>query len=114
MVPYARALQYLVEQNNPPRGDQPCLLAQSIAELKKEVGFYLSFTDEEVFRGIDLPEEEESNPSAHATATTDAPSATDTPEMLPIPKVAPKYARWGTVIHLSQPVVAMGKPPANH
>ena len=101
MVTYARALQCLVEQNNLPRRDQPCLLVESIAELKKEVGFYLSFMDEEVFWGIDLPKEEGSNPLAPATATTDAPGATDTPEMLPIPKAAPKYARWDTVIHPS-------------
>ena len=101
MVTYARALQCLTEQNNPPRRDQPCLLAESIAELRKEVGFYLSFMDEEVFWGIDLPKEEGSNPSAPATATTDAPGATDTPEVPPIPKVAPKYARWDTVVHPS-------------
>ena len=100
-VAYAQALQCLVEQNNPPRRDQPCLLVESIAELRKEVGFYLSFTDEEVFLGIDLPEEEGSDPSAPAAATTDVPSTTDTPEMPPIPKAAPKYARWDTVIHLS-------------
>ena len=110
MVAYTQALQCLAEQNNPPRRDQPCLLAESIAELRKEVGFYLSFKDKEVFWGIDLPEEEGSNPLAPAT-TTDAPSATDTPEMLPIPKATPKYARWDTVIHPSQPVVATGEIP---
>ena len=92
MVAYNQALQCLAEQNKPPRRDQPCLLAESVAELRKEVGFYLSFTDKEVFQGIDLPKEEGSNPSAPATATTDAPGTTDTPETLPIPKVAPKYA----------------------
>ena len=101
MVAYTRALQCLAEQNNPPRRDQPCLLAESLAELRKEVGFYLSFTDEEVFWGIDLPKEEGSNPLAPAATTTDAPGATDTPEMPPIPKVSPKYAGWDTVIHPS-------------
>ena len=90
-----------MEQNNPPKRDQPCLLAESIAELRKEVGFYLSFMDKEVFGGIDLPKEEGSNPLAPTTATTDAPGATDTPDMPPIPKAAPKYARWDTVIHPS-------------
>ena len=104
-VTYARALQCLTEQNNPPRRDQPCLLVKRVAELRKEVEFYLSFTDEEVFWGIDLPKEEGSNPSVPTTATT------DTPDVPPIPKVAPKYARWDTVIHLSQPVVAAGETP---
>ena len=108
---YAQALQCLAEQNNLPRRDQPCLLVESIAELRKEVGFYLSFMDEEVFQGIGLPKEKGSNPSAPATTTTDAPGATNTPEVLPIPKAAPKYGRWDTVIHLSRPVVAAGETP---
>ena len=106
MVTYARALQYLTEQNNPPKRDQPCILAESIAELRREVGFYLSFTDEEVFQGIDLPEEEGRNPSVPTTATT------NTPEVPPIPKVAPKYAGWDMVVHPSQPVVATGETPS--
>ena len=93
-VTYTRALQCLMEQNNLPRRDQPCLLVESVAELRKEVGFYLSFMDEEVFWGIDLPKEEGSNPSAPA-------STTDTPEVPPIPKVAPKYTGWDTVVHPS-------------
>ena len=84
---------------------------QRVAELRKEVGFYLSFMDKEVFWGIDLPKEEGSNPSAPAATTTDAPGTTNTPEMPPIPKAAPKYAGWDTVIHPSQPVVAMGETP---
>ena len=47
VVVYARALQHFAEQNNLPK--KQCLLAESILELRKEVGFYLSFTDEEVF-----------------------------------------------------------------
>ena len=74
---------------------------ESIVELRREVGFYLSFTDKEVFQGIDLPEEEGSNPSVPTTATTDAPGATNTPEVPPIPKVAPKYAGWDMVVHPS-------------
>ena len=110
-VRYAWALQYLTEQNNPPKRDQPCLLAESIAELRREVGFYLSFMDEEVFRGIDLPEEEGSNPSVPTATTADAPGTTNTPEVPPIPKVAPKYAGWDMVIHPSWPVVAAGETP---
>ena len=110
-VAYARALHYLTEQNNLPKRDQPCLLVESIAELRREVGFYLSFMDEEVFWGIDLPKEEGSNPSVPITATADSPGATYTPEVPPIPKVAPKYTRWDTVVCPSQPVVAAGETP---
>ena len=90
-----------MEQNNPPKKDQPCLLAESMAELRREVGFYLSFMDEEVFGGVDLPEEEGSKPSAPAATTTDAPGATTTVEMPSILKVAPNYAGWDTVVHPS-------------
>ena len=91
-VAYARALQCLTEQNNLPRRDQPCFLVESMAELRRDVGFYLSFTDEEVFQGVDLPKEEGSKPSAPAATTTDAPGIIATPEMPSIPKAAPKYA----------------------
>ena len=88
-------------------------------ELRREVGFYLSFTDEEVFRGVDLPKKEESCPMVPATAdvitTTDIPSATHVPEAQPVPKPmpekkAPKYARWEKVLHPSQ-VLAAGEIP---
>ena len=51
VVAYVRALQLWVEQNNLPAGGEPCLLAKSILELREEVKWYLSFTDEEVFGG---------------------------------------------------------------
>ena len=98
---YAQALQCIAEEKNPTKRDQPCLLAESIVELRREVGFYLSFTDKEVFWGIDLPQEERSSPSVPTTPTADAPGITDTPEMPPISKAAPKYARWDTVVHPS-------------
>ena len=85
-VAYAQALQSIAEENNPPKRDQPCLLAESIVELRREVGFYLSFTDEEVFQGIDLPQEERSSPSAPTATTADAPGTTNTLEMPPISK----------------------------
>ena len=76
MVAYAQALQCLAEQNSPPKKDQPCLLTESMAKLRREVGFYLSSMDEEVFGGVDLPKEEGSKPSAHTAATADAPGTT--------------------------------------
>ena len=110
-VAYARALQFITEENNPPKRDQPCLLVESIVELRREVGFYLSFTDEEVFRGVELPQEERSSLSIPTAPTSDAPGNIDTPEMPPISEVAPKYDRWNMVIHPSQPVVAAGETP---
>ena len=36
-------------------------------ELRREIKFYLYFSDEEVFRGVDLPKKEESSPRVPAT-----------------------------------------------
>ena len=47
-----------MERSNLPRRSQPHLLVESVLELREEVGFYLSFQDEEVFQGLDLPQEE--------------------------------------------------------
>ena len=110
-VAYAQALQYVVEENNLPKKNQPCLLAESIVELRREVGFYLSFTDEEVFQGVELPQEERSSLSVPTATTADTPGNINTTEMPPISEVAPKYARWNMVIHPSQPVVATGEMP---
>ena len=89
-------------------------------ELRREVEFYLSFTDEEVFRGVDLPKKEESCPMVPATAdittTANIPGTTNVPEAQPVPKPmpekkAPKYAGWEKVLHPSQPVLATGEIP---
>ena len=70
VVAYARALQHWAEQNNPPAGGEPCLLAKSVLELREEVKLYLSFTDKEVFWGVALPEkEDEESLRALAAAT---------------------------------------------
>ena len=57
VVAYARALQHWVEENNLPVGGGPHLLAKSVMELREEVKWYLSFTDEEVFLGGGPPQE---------------------------------------------------------
>ena len=49
VVAYTRALQYWAEQNDLPTGGEPCLLAKSVLELKEEVKWYLTFTNEEIF-----------------------------------------------------------------
>ena len=97
-VAYTRALQCLVEQNNLPKRGQPHLLAESMAKLRREVGFYLSFMDEEVFQGVDLPKEKGRKPSVPTANTSGTTATTEAPS---IPKVAPKYAGWDTIVHPS-------------
>ena len=59
VVAYARALQHWAEEIIPPAGGGPHLLAESMKELREEVKWYLSFSDEEVFWGVALPKKEE-------------------------------------------------------
>ena len=71
--------------------------------------WYLSFTNEEVFWGVALPEEEEEE-------SLQTPGATDFLEAHCVPKSmlegrAPKFVGWKKVLHLSQPVVAAGDIP---
>ena len=93
---------------------------ESIIELRREIEFYLSFMDEEVFRGIDLPKKEESGPMvpaiANITPVANIHGAIDVPEVQPIPspmlvKKIPKYARWEKILHPSWPVLAAGEIP---
>ena len=71
---------------NPPREDQPCPLVKSVIELREEVKFYLSFTDKEVFEGVDLSEEDGDKPLASTTSATDTLGATVAESTLPNPK----------------------------
>ena len=71
--------------------------------------WYLSFTDEEVFRGVALPKKEEED-SLQTPCTTDVSKAHCAPE--PAPKGrAPKFLGWEKVLHPSQPVVAAREIP---
>ena len=49
VVAYARALQHWVEKIDLPAGGRPCLLAESVKELREKVKCYLSFSNEEGF-----------------------------------------------------------------
>ena len=104
-------MQYLAEWKNLPKKDQPCPLAESIAELRREVGFYLSFMDEEVFQGVDLPKEEENKPPVPTATAADTPGATATVETLPTQKATPDYTRWDTILYPSRPVIATEEIP---
>ena len=57
MVACAQALQFWVEKADLPTGGKPCLLVGSIVELQEEMRCYISFSDEDVFDGVALPEE---------------------------------------------------------
>ena len=57
MVAYAQALQFWAEKVNLPTGGKPHLLAGSMIELQEEMECYLSFSNEDVFKGVALPEE---------------------------------------------------------
>ena len=98
-VAYARALQYYAERSDPQKRCQPRLLAESVVELREEIGFYLVFQDEEVFWGLDLPEEEGTHPVIAAAAITEMEDITDIPEVSPAPEAASKYAGWETILH---------------
>ena len=110
-VAYARALQYYAERSDLQKRCQPCLLAESVVELRGEIGFYLVFQDEEVFWGLDLPEEEGAHPIIAAAAVTEMEDITDIPEVFPAQEVASKYASLGMILHPSRPVYVTGETP---
>ena len=110
VVAYARALQYWAEQNDLPTGGKPHLLVESVLELREEVTWYLTFTDEEVFRGVAVPEAEEEK-----SLTTSSP--TDIPKMPPVPELQPKertlkFMGEDKVLHPSWPVIATEETPS--
>ena len=77
MIAYARALQHWVEEINLPAGGGPCLLAEGVKELREEVKWYLSFSDEEVFWGVVLPEkEEDQKPKTLSAKAPNVPEST--------------------------------------
>ena len=105
-IAYPWALQHWAEQNSLPVRGEPCLLAEGVLELRKEVDFYVSFTDEEVFQGVVLPKEEgEDGPLNPSIADTPVEHCTFEP--MPEEKVL-QYAGWEKVLHPSQPMVAAG------
>ena len=77
-------------------------------ELREEVKWHLSFTDEEVFQGVALIEKEEESPKILATA--DVSKVPHVPEP-PLEERAPKFLGWEKVLHPSQPVVATREIP---
>ena len=84
-------------------------MAKSILELREEVKWYLSFTDEEVFQGVALPKKEKED-SLQTLCAADVPKAYCMPEPA-LEERAPKFLGWEKVLHPSQPVVATREIP---
>ena len=78
-------------------------------ELREEVKWYLSFTNEEVFQGVALPEKEEKE-SPETLAAIGVPKAPHVLEPPPEER-ALKFLGWEKVLHPSQPAVATGEIP---
>ena len=76
-------------------------------ELRKEVKWYLSFTNEEVFWGLALPEKEEKE-SLKILSPATVPKVPHVLEPPPEER-ALKFLGWEKVLHPSQPVVAAGE-----
>ena len=57
IVAYTKALQFWAQKANLPIEGQPCLLVGSVVELREEMKCYVSFTDEDIFSGMALPDE---------------------------------------------------------
>ena len=106
-VAYARALQYWAKQNKLPTKGEPHLLARSVLELREEVSWYLSFTDEEIFKGVPLPKEEESLQTPGTICFPEAPCMLEPV----LERRALKLVGWEKVLHPSQLVVATGDIP---
>ena len=109
VVAYARALQYWVEKNYPPTGGDPHSLAKGVLELQIEVKWYLTFTNEEVFQGVSVPE-------AYEEKGLMTPSPTNVPKTPPILEPQPKeqtakFIGWDKVLHPFWPVIATGETP---
>ena len=98
-----------MEQNNLPTECGPCLLAKGILELREEVKWYLTFTDEEVFWGVPVLE-------AYVEKGLTTPSPANIPKTSPVPEPQPKeqaakFVGWDKVLHPSQPVIAARETP---
>ena len=119
MVAYARALHFWAEKVDLPTGGKPCLLIGSVIELQEEMKCYLSFSDEDVFKGMALLEEAPVIPPEEATPGGAQPTPANIPvkdavedtTMEPTVEKRPpnKFPGWEIGLHPSRPVVATGQ-----
>ena len=118
-VAYAHALQFWVEKVNLPTEGEPHLLAESMIELWGEMECYLSFSDEDMFKGVAPPEETSVIPQGEVTPQSAKPTAPGTPAkeaavgmtLEPTAEKRPpnKFPGWEKVLHPSRPVVTAGE-----
>ena len=118
---YAWALQFWAEKVDPPTGGKPHLWVGSIIELQKGMKCYLSFSDEDVFKGVALLEEAPINPPEEVTPGGAQPTPADIPvkeaavdtTMKPAAEKRPlnKFPGWEKVLHPSRPIVAARQIP---
>ena len=100
-VVYAQALQHWAEKTDLPAGGKPCLLAESVRELREELGSYLPFSDNEVFRGLALPEEaslEEATPQSMSTCTLEGGAGMKVTREPARESRAPRFLGWEKVL----------------
>ena len=83
-VAYTHALQFWVEKVNPPTEGKPCLLVGSLIELQEERECYLSFSSEDMIKGVAPPEETSIIPPEDVTPQ----SAQPTPASAPLKEAA--------------------------
>ena len=121
IVAYARTLQFWVKKVNLPTEGKPCLLVGSVIELQEEMECYLSFSDEDVFKGIAPPR----GNLYHSTRGGDLPECPVNTSQHPCKggchgydcgtccgEEAPKQVpRLGKVLHPPRPVVAARQIP---
>ena len=78
-VAYTKALHFWAEKANLPTWGQPCLLVGSIGELREEMKSYVSFTNEDIFSGVALPEESHKTQPKEATLKSTNPTLANPP-----------------------------------
>ena len=75
---------------------------RSVLEMREEVRWYLSFTDKEIFKGVPLPEEEESPQTPGTTGFPEAPCMPEpVPESLQDGKKCYTYPGWWWPLEIS-------------
>ena len=83
-VAYAKALQFWAEKANLPTWGKWCLLVGSVGELREEMKSYVSFTDEDIFSDVALPEEPHETQPKEATLKSTNPTQADPPLRRPL------------------------------
>ena len=84
-----------MEKIDLPAGGRPHLLTKSVKELREEVKYYLSFSNEEVFQGVALPKKEDDQ--SLETLPTNVPKTPCAPELATESR-GPKFLGWGKIL----------------